>query len=82
VLARDSPISHRHTYYSLQVHVSDATFQRCRNGFKWEKAQMTHISGEDGLQRTHIMIRAKTKKELDNANMRYSLSSRRRRGTS
>ena len=43
---------------------------------------MTHISGEDGLQRTHIMIRAKTKKELDNANMRYSLSSRRRRGTS
>ena len=48
---------------TLQVMVSDETFQRCRNEFKWEKPQMVDIGHSFGERRTHILIREKTEAE-------------------
>jgi hypothetical protein len=44
--------------------VSDETFQRCRNQFKWEKPQMVDIGHSFGVRRTHILVREKTEDEL------------------
>ena len=65
-----------------QVHVSDTTFQRCRARFRWEKPQMTDVGENDGLSRTHFLVRVKTEAEIKSSQGGIpSISGARRRRT-